>query len=58
MAVFAIDWGNYPWDNNGKSPSTLSFQGIKEISEDVVIKIDGYPGYYPEGRENHRPFGK
>ena len=53
-----MDWGYYPWDNSGKSPSTLSFKGIKEISEDVIIKIDGYPGYYPEGRENHRPYGK
>ena len=56
--MFAVDWGSYSWDNGGKSPSTLSFKGIKEISEDVIIKIDGYPGYYPEGRENHRPYGK
>ena len=55
--MFAINW-DYSWSNSGKSPSTLSYQGIQGVSEDVIIKIDGYPGYYPEGRENHSPYGK
>lgn len=57
IALFAINW-QYEWDNNGKSPSTLSFKGINEITQDTIIKIDGYPGYYPDSQENHAPYGK